>query len=157
MKEKRGFTIIELIASMAILSILAMAALPLAELSMRRLKERELRQALWEIRSAIDAYKQAAEEGKIARSATDSGYPPSLAALLEVRDISAANGDRALRFLRRIPRDPFFPDPSKPPEATWGIRSYASPANAPQPGTDVYDVYSLAAGTGINGTPYRDL
>jgi len=151
-----GFTVIELTATLAILSALALAALPLSELVVKRQKEQELRRALWEIRGAIDAYKRAAEEGKIVLGASDSGYPPSLDVLSN--GVVAAPGrgtDRRLYFLRRVPRDPFFPDHEVPAAQTWGLRSYLSSPAEPRPGADVFDVYSLSTGVGLNRVPYR--
>ena len=151
-----GFTVIELTATLAILSALALAALPLSELIVKRQKEQELRRALWEIRGAIDAYKRAAEEGKIVLGASDSGYPPSLDVLSN--GVAAAPGrgtDRRLYFLRRVPRDPFFPDHEVPAAQTWGLRSYLSSPAEPRPGADVFDVYSLSTGVGLNRVPYR--
>jgi len=145
----RGFTLIELLITVAILGLLASVALPLAEVSVQRAKEQELRRSLREIREAIDAYKRATEEGVIDRPADKSGYPPTLAVLAEgavdKRDPKAAR----LYFLRRIPSDPVSGEP-------WGLRSYASPADAPQSGQDVFDVHSKSAQTGLNGIPYRE-
>jgi general secretion pathway protein G len=136
-----GFTFIELVVTVAIVAVLASVALPLASLSVQRVKESELRRGLREIRSAIDAYKRAFDEGRIlARGVVDSKRP---------------DGAR-IYFLRRLPRDPFFPDPDTTPERSWGLRSYASLPEAPAPGADVFDVYSLAPGVGLNGIPYRD-
>lgn len=150
-----GFTLIELLVTATIVAILAGLALPLAELNVKRTRENELRAALRDIRGAIDAYKRAVDEGRIARLADESGYPPSLEVLTEgVEDMRSANKTR-IHFLRRLPRDPMHPDPQVPPAETWGRRSYASPPDAPQPGRDVYDVYSLAEGRGINGLAYR--
>jgi len=119
-------------------------------------KEEELRVALRQIRGALDIYRQAFDEGRIKREAGDSGYPKSLRVLVDgIEDAQSAAGGR-LYFLRRLVRDPFFPDPTVPPEQTWGKRSYSSPPNAPREGKDVYDVYSLANGKGLNGVAYRE-
>ena len=151
----RGFTLIEMLAALAIVALLASLALPLAELSVQRAREQELRQALRALRGAIDAYKQAADENRIARKADESGYPPSLEALVEgVRDAKDPKGAK-LYLLRRIPRDPFAPQPEVPSAHSWGLRSYASPPEDPQPGKDVFDVHSLSDGAGLNGVPYR--
>lgn len=151
----RGFTIIELVACLAILAVLSTLALPLAELAVKRQKEAELRRALWELRDAIDAYKRAGDEGRIARDASRSGYPPDLMTLVQGRpDAKAPQSGHVVYFIRRIPRDPFFEDSSVPAHLTWGLRSYASPPDAPRPGADVFDVYSLSAAVGVNGIPY---
>jgi general secretion pathway protein G len=146
--KARGFTLIELLITVAIVALLASIAAPLAEVTVQRGKEKELRAVLREIRGAIDAYKRAADEGVIERAADASGYPPTLAALVEgVPDKRKPDAPK-LYFLRRVPVDPMGGE-------EWGLRSYASPADAPQPGKDVYDVYSKSDGTGLNGVPYR--
>ena len=151
----RGFTLIELLIVVAIVAILAAGLLPLAELANQRSKEQELRAALRDIRTAIDAYKQAADEGRVAKKADESGYPPAL----EVLAAGAANqkdpAKSKVYFLRRIPRDPFFPDAEVAADKTWGVRSYDSPPDDPHEGKDVFDVYSLSSAKGINGVPYR--
>lgn len=153
--RSRGFSLIEIIITVAIIGLLASVATPLADTVLRRSKEQDLRHALMSVRNAIDAYKDAADSGRIQRSADESGYPPSLAVLVDgVVDVRSPNGAK-IYFLRRIPRDPFA-DPGLPAEQTWGQRSYASPPDNPQPGRDVFDVYSLAEGQGMNGIPYRD-
>lgn len=152
----KGFTLIELVITVAIVAILASVALPLHELVAQRAKEQDLRRALREIREAIDAYKEASDEGRIEKRVGESGYPPRLAALVDgVPDQKNAKKERVY-FLRRIPRDPFATDPQVANADTWGKRSYASPANEPADGDDVFDVYSLTAGTGINGRPYKE-
>lgn len=151
-----GFTLIELVVTVAIVALLSTLAFPLAEVVMKRNKEQELRLALREIRSALDAYMLAVEEGRVVHPVGQSTYPASLALLVEgVPDASSPDRKRKVYFLRRIPRDPLFPDPAQPPEETWGKRSYASSHDAPEPGEDVYDVYSLSEGVGLNGIPYR--
>lgn len=150
----RGFTLVELLVTVVIVGILAAIALPLSELSRQRARESELRQDLRKIRTAIDAYKHAVDEGKIKTSVDQSGYPPSLSVLVEgVTDAKSADS-RKIYFLRRIPRDPFA-DGDVAADASWGKRSYDSPPDAPHDGKDVYDVYSLSDGTGMNGIPYR--
>jgi general secretion pathway protein G len=152
--RRRGFSLVELLVVMAVLGLLAAAVRPLAEVTLRRERERELKQALWSIRAALDAYKQAADAGAIAKPAGAPGYPPSLAALAQgVPDLQTPGAKRY--FLRRVPRDPFMP-PDIRAEESWGLRSYASDADNPQPGSDVFDVYSRAIGNGLNGIPLRD-
>ncbi len=142
--------------TVAIVGLLATSATPLVELTVRRTKEQELKTALREIRTAIDAYKLAADAGRIEVPADASGYPPSLDALFS-GVVDYANPEATpIFFMRRLPRDPFFPDGSVPAAETWGLRSYASPPDSPQAGEDVYDVFSLATGTALNGTNYRD-
>jgi len=116
----------------------------------QRAKEQDLRRALREIRSAIDAYKQASDEGRMVRKIGESGYPKRLEELVEgIEDQKHPKRER-IYFLRRIPRDPFTE------EGKWGLRSYASPPDDPKEGADVFDVYTLAQGKGINGRPYKE-
>jgi general secretion pathway protein G len=152
----RGFTLIELVITVAIVGLLATAAFPLAEMAARRSKEQDLRLALRQIRDALDAYKAAFDEGRIAQEVGESGYPPDLDTLAEGVEDAKSPESTMIYFLRRIPRDPFYPDSTAKPSATWGLRSYASPPEDPQPGDDVYDVYSMSPQTGLNGVAYRD-
>lgn len=153
--RSRGFTLIEVLITAAIVAVLASIALPLSELTVQRSKETDLRRALREIRDALDAYKRASDEGRIRRSADQSGYPSSLNALVEgVSDAKNISGGK-IYFLRRIPRDPFHPDPTIAAERTWGLRSYESPPDDPKPGKDVFDVFSLSDRSGVNGVAYR--
>ena len=147
--KAHGFTLVELLIVVAIMALLASIAAPLAELSYQRGKEQELRTALREIREAIDAYKRAADDGKIEKSADSSGYPPSLKTLVEGVPDKSTPEKSTLYFLRRIPRDPISGE-------DWGVRAYASPANDPQPGKDVYDVYSKSEEIGLNKVPYKE-
>jgi general secretion pathway protein G len=152
----KGFTLIELVITVAIVAILASIALPLNELVAQRAKEQDLRRSLREIREAIDAYKDASDEGRINKRPGDSGYPKRLQDLVEgVEDQKSPKKDR-IYFLRRIPRDPFATERELAPADTWGKRSYASPANEPRDGDDVFDVFSLSTETGINGRPYKE-
>ncbi len=208
--ESRGFTLIEMVVVVMIVGILASAAMPLMALHKRRTQEAELKESLRTLRRAIDAYKQAADKGDIAKRPDDSGYPPSLDVLVKgvpkltpgaslaagkpgdankpgasggvgaAAAMSASNaassgfslspfstgtgvGSNAatgkapatIYFLRRLPRDPFA-DPTVPAAQTWGLRSYASPPNAPAPGADVFDVYSRSEGVGLDGVPLRE-
>lgn len=148
-----GFSLVELLVTVAILSTLASAAWPLAELAHRQRKEEELRSALRAIRDALDAYKDAADAGRIELKPSASGYPPSLAVLTDgVRDIKSPSGAK-IYFLRSLPADPFAPT-RLPAADTWTLRSYASPPERPLPGEDVFDVKSRSSETGTNGVPY---
>jgi general secretion pathway protein G len=153
--RRSGFTLIEMLATVVIVALLASLALPLAEVSAKRVKEQELRLALREIRTALDAYRQAVEEGRISSAMHESGYPGSLQVLVDgVPDASSPDRKKRIYFLRRIPRDPFFSDPARADEESWGKRSYASSPEAPEEGADVFDVYTRAPGNGLNGIPY---
>lgn len=151
-----GFTLIELMVTLAIVALLATIVLPVTEIALQRQKEQELRLALRDIRTAIDAYKHAVDEGRIVRSIDGSGYPKDLATLVHgVPDARDPKG-RKIYFLRQLPRDPTFPDVNAPAGETWGKRSYASEPEAPREGDDVFDIYSLSDQLGLNGVPYRD-
>jgi general secretion pathway protein G len=150
-----GFTLVEVIMTVAIIGLLTMITLPLAELSVQHSKEQDLRLALREIRTGVDAYKQAVEDGRVKLSAEKSGYPASLQILVDGEpDAKNTAVQSRIYFLRRIPRDPMDNDPNKTNEETWGKRSYQSSADDPQEGNDVYDIYSMSTGTGMNGVPY---
>lgn len=151
----RGFTLIELVITVAIVGLLAGIAVPVLELAMQRNREQELRLVLREMRTALDAYKQAYDAGRMVRIVGASGYPPTLRILVEGVPDALDPSKRKIHFLRRIPRDPMSLDQALAPEQTWGLRSYQSEADAPQEGEDVFDVYSLAPGNGLNGVPYR--
>lgn len=151
----RGFTLLELLIAVAIVALLASVALPLAEVGVKRQRENELRSALREIRDGLDAYKRAVEEGRIPKKADESGYPPSLELLVKGVEDARSPKKQRIHFLRRLPRDPFHPDPQVPAAETWGLRSYESPPDEPRAGSDVFDVYSTSMAVGLNGIPYR--
>jgi general secretion pathway protein G len=151
----RGFSFIELMASLAIMAVLLLVAVPSAQLAMQRHREAELRTALAQIRTAIDHYKKASEQGRIPLESGASGYPPDLATLVEGVEDASSPERRMMYFLRRLPADPFYSGRADA-EESWGLRSYASPPDDPSEGDDVFDVYSRAEGIGLNGVPYRD-
>lgn len=152
----RGFTLIELVITVAIVAVLASVALPLNELTVQRGKEADLRRSLREIREGIDAYKQAFDEGRMVKRADDSGYPKRLEDLVEgVEDQKDPKKSR-IYFLRRIPRDPFAEDASQTNAETWGKRSYESPPDDPKEGDDVFDVFTRSTLIGLNGRPLRE-
>lgn len=154
MKAQRGFTLIEMMVVVVIVGILASAAMPLAALHKRRQQESELRENLRTMRRALDAYKQAFDQGRIEKKVDASGYPPALELLVRgVVDITSPGGGK-IYFLRRLPRNPFAAL-DIPAEQTWATRSYESPPDHPSAGRDVFDVYVDAEGTGLDGTPYR--
>jgi general secretion pathway protein G len=153
----KGFTLIELVITVAIVAVLASVAMPLNELVVQRAKEQDLRRALRELRDGIDAYKQAADEGriKINKASGESGYPKKLEDLVAGVEDQLNPKKQRIYFLRRIPRDPLAPEALAAAE-TWGKRSYASPPEEPRDGDDVFDVFSLSTATGINGRPYKE-
>ncbi|WP_243293269.1 type II secretion system protein [Geothrix mesophila] len=151
MSRQGGFTLLELVVTATVLLILASVTVPLARNGLKREKELELRRDLREMRLAIDEYKKQADQQKIkAPPAEANGYPESLEVLVE--GVPAAGSlSRKVRFLRRVPVDPFTG------KAEWGLRNTNDDANSSSwGGGHVYDVYSLAPGTGMNGIPYRE-
>jgi general secretion pathway protein G len=153
-REAGGFTFIELLVVTSILLILASAIMPLAKVSIQRTREAELRRELREMRTAIDKYKDAVDTGQIGSTdvrAGSEGYPPSLEVLVEgVSRANDATGTK-LKFLRRIPIDPITHS------SEWGLRSYQDEPDARSwGGQNVFDVYSKAEGTALDGTKYRD-
>ncbi len=150
----RGFTLIEMVVVVLIVSILASAAMPLAALHKQREREATLRQNLRVLRTALDDYKKAYDQGRIEKKVDASGYPPNLEVLVKgVKNTGEAKSG-VMYLLRRMPRDPFG-DPELADAKTWGLRSYASSPDSPMPGADVFDVYSTSEGIGLDGTPYR--
>ncbi|GAB1721028.1 MAG: N-terminal methylation site [Nitrosospira sp.] len=150
----RGFSLVELTIVMAIMAVLVSAAIPVYELTAQREKEKELRIALRQIREALDAYKRAMIEGRIAKKADESDYPPRLEDLVAGVPDAKDPEKRKIYFLRRLPRDPMSPNSELTDAETWGKRSYESPPDNPQEGKDVFDVYSRSQQTGLNGIPY---
>ncbi|HXE79940.1 MAG TPA: type II secretion system protein [Vicinamibacterales bacterium] len=152
---EHGYTFVELLVVTALLVILASAIMPLSRVAVQRTREIELRRALREIRTAIDHYKDAADQGLIAPrelEASDEGYPNDLDVLVEgVTAASDPMGRRKLRFLRRIPMDPMTQS------TEWGKRSYQdAPDSRSWGGQNVYDVYTTSDGIALDGTKYRD-
>lgn len=153
-KATGGFTFIELLVTTAVLMVLASAALPLARVTVKRQREIELRRVLREMRTAIDKFKDMADQQIIAPSEVpfgSEGYPPTLQALVDgVARNNDATGTK-IKLLRRIPIDPMTG------EADWGMRSYQdSPDSSAWGGQNVYDVYSKSEGTALDGTKYKD-
>jgi general secretion pathway protein G len=159
MKNRRGLSLIELIVTIAILSILASLAMPLAQNTAKRMKEAELRRNLRSMRTAIDdfkkSYDKAVTEGKLPSTLDKSGYPENLKQLVEGYDFGGLYSTKK-KFLRRVPVDPFNP-PEKGEEPIWGLRSYADdPESSIWGGEDVFDVYSLSKEAAIDGASYKD-
>ncbi len=143
----RGFTLIELIVATALLVILTGLAIPLARITIKREKERELRHDLWEMRDAIDRYKDAADRGGFQTKVDSQGYPPDLDTLVKGVDMRA----KKVRFLRHIPVDPMTGT------TDWGLRSTQDdPTSDSWGGQNVFDVFTKSQGTGLDGTNYKD-
>ena len=142
-----GLTLVELIVTVAILAILASAAVPMARFQVKREKEKMLRYDLWEMRSAIDAYKDAADRHAFQTKVDSYNYPPDLDTLVNGVDVQG----HKVKFLREIPVDPMTGNKD------WGMRSMQDdPDSDSWGGQNVFDVYDKSGGTGLNGTPYRD-
>lgn len=155
-RPQGGFTLIELLVTLGIIAVLATIVVPSAQLVQQRQKEQELRLALRDIRQAVDAYKRASDEGRLEKKAGATGYPPSLEVLAEGVEDRRSPKREKLYFIRRIPRDPFHANPEIPAAQTWGLRAYASEADDPRPGDDVYDVYTLSPLKGLDGVALRE-
>ena len=153
--RQRGFTFIELMMTLAIMGVLVLVAVPLAQVAVQRERERDLRSALIQIREAIDAYKRASDQGRIATKLGESGYPKTLDELVDGVPDQRSPAKQNLYFMRALPRDPMDPEPARKASETWGLRSYASPPDEPSEGADVFDVYSRSEKQGLNGVPYR--
>jgi general secretion pathway protein G len=154
LRQRRGFSFIELLVVTTIILVLAGAVMPLARITVQRQREIELRRALREIRTAIDKYKDAVDQGQI--GGTDNqlgseGYPPDLETLVEGVTAAGDASGRKLKFLRRVPADPMTRS------TEWGMRSYQDAPDARSwGGKNVFDVYSRSEGTALDGTKYRD-
>ena len=152
----KGFTLIELVITVAIVAVLASVALPLNELIVQRAKEADLRRSLREIREAIDTYKQASDDGRITKRVGDTGYPKRLDDLVNGVEDQKDPKKARIYFLRRLPRDPFATDAALTDSDTWGKRSYESPPDDPREGDDVFDVFTRSTLVGLNGRALRE-
>lgn len=150
----KGFSFIELLATLVILGVLATIAVPAIQITIQQKKESEFKKSLHEVRTAIDNYKIAYDNKRIRNEIGKSGYPPNLQVLVDgVIDERSPNQDK-IYFLRRLPQDPFV-DSKQGTNGNWGVRSYNSSADDPKEGDDVYDIYSTSTGVGLNGNKYR--
>jgi general secretion pathway protein G len=148
-----GFSLIEMMVVLSVVALLAIVAVPLAEVTARRSKEEELKVALRQIRKAIDDYKEAVDQGRINVGSNISGYPESLDMLVTGVEDQRSPTRAKIYFLRSLPRDPFA-DSQLIPADTWAPRTYESSAIAPRAGNDVYDIRSRSTQQGLNGRPY---
>lgn len=154
-----GFTLVEMLVTLALIGIAATAVTPLVSVMATRAKEAELKLALRSIRKALDEHKAASDAGVIEKKTGASGYPKTLAELATGIKKSSSMGYQAseVTFMRRIPRDPFFPDKTIDPALTWNIRSYDSkPGDLSKVGKDVFDVSSKSKLTALDGSKYAD-
>lgn len=150
-RSQQGLTLVELIVAAALLAILSLLAMPLARVQLKRERERELRQALREMRTAIDRYKEASDRGLIPVELDTEGYPPDLEVLVEGVPLANSPEGKRLKFLRRIPRDPMTNS------TDWGLRSYQDPPDSTGfGGQNVFDVYSTSQGTALDGSTYSE-
>ena len=153
MKTERGFTFIELVVVTTILLVLASTVMPLAQVTMQRQREAELHRALREMRTALDKFKDAVDQGLIPSTELEpanEGYPPDLETLVDGVSVANDASGRKLKFLRRVPIDPMTKD-------EWGLRSYQDePDSRSWGGQNVFDVYTKSDGTALDGTKYRD-
>ena len=154
MNTERGFTFIELLVVTTIVLVLAATVMPLAEVTVQRQREVELRRALREIRTAVDKFKDAVDQGIIPSTELEpanEGYPPDLEKLVDGVSVANDASGRKLKFLRRVPMDPM----TKSTE--WGLRSYQDDPDSTSWGRqNVFDVYTTSTGTALDGTKYKD-
>ena len=146
-KPERGFTLLELIIATAILVVLSTMIIPMARVTIQREKERQLRFALWEMRDAIDRYKDAADRGGFQTKVDSQNYPPDLETLVKGVDVQG----KKVRFLRKIPIDPMTNS------TEWGLRSMQDDQDSDSfGGQSVFDVYTKSQGTALDDTKYKD-
>lgn len=157
-RNQSGLTLLELLITLAILAVLASAVLPMAEVTIKRTKEIELRRSLRQIRTAIDEYKadydKAVLENKINATLGETGYPKELKALVDGEEWGGLYSPKR-RYLRAVPRDPFAPSDLSA-EESWALRAYADDPGDSWSGGDIYDVHSQSDGIALDGTPYNE-